>query len=185
VHKSESQLYTSLRDYKSQSPYITQAIRAEHELLLAATVQRFLRIHRPHIVEAVGGTDWDTIQVVPSTRPRRTEHPLEAIVTRTIFRDDLAQLLTPTGQAISRTVPNPAAFAPNGDIQGRRVLIIDDTLTTGSHVQSAAGALMNAGATIVAAVPIGRVIDTDREEKAAFRRRQRAIPFDFGTCCLE
>jgi orotate phosphoribosyltransferase len=103
-----------------------------------------------------------------------------------MYRDDLAQLLTRTGEPINHNAPNPAAFAPVGDIAGRRVLIVDDTFTTGARVQSVAAALTSAGATVVAAVPIGRVIDTkDREEKAEFWRRQRAIAFDFDTCCLE
>jgi len=182
VHTSESQLYASLRDYKSRG--LAPSVKAEHALLLAATLQRFLRHHRPHIEEEAG-VAWDTIQVVPSSRPERRDHPLEAVIRRTRHRDELEQLLTRTDEPIDHNEPNPAAFAPTDDVEGRRVLIVDDTFTTGARVQSVAAALTSAGATVVAAVPIGRVIDTDREEKAAFWRAQRAIPFDFGTCCLE
>jgi predicted amidophosphoribosyltransferase len=184
VHTSESQLYASLRDYKSESPYITDHVRTEHSLLLAATLQRFLRIHRPHIEEAAG-VAWETIQVVPSSRAERPAHPLEAVIRRTVFRNELAQLLTRTGEPIAHNEPNHAAFAPAGDVQGRNVLIVDDTFTTGARVQSVAAALANAGARVVAAVPIGRVIDTNRPEKEEFWRAQRAIAFDFDTCCLE
>jgi predicted amidophosphoribosyltransferase len=183
VHTSESQLYASLRDYKSRS--LAASVKSEHELLLAATLQRFLRIHRPHIVAAAGGADWDTIQVVPSSRPERAEHPLEAVVRRTIFRDEVAQLLTRTGEPIGHNEPNPAAFAPADDVRGRRVLIVDDTFTTGARVQSVASALSSAGATVVAAVPIGRVIDTDLPEKKAFWRERRAITFEFNICALD
>lgn len=182
VHTSESQLYASLRDYKSGG--LPTSVRAEHALLLAATLQRFLRLHRPHI-EDEAGVAWDTIQVVPSSRPERPDHPLEAVIRRTMYREDLAQLLTRTGEPLGHNEPNRAAFATTGDVEGRHVLIVDDTFTTGARVQSVAGALTSAGATVVAAVPIGRVIDTDREEKAAFWRAQRAIGFDFDTCCLE
>lgn len=184
VHTSESQLYASLRDYKSESTYFSESVRAEHRLLLAATVQRFLRIHREHIEQAAG-VSWDTIQVVPSTRPGRREHPLGEVMRMTVFRDELAQLLTYTGEPIRHNEPNPAAFAPVGRVEGRRVLIVDDTFTTGARVQSVAGALTRAGATVAAAVPIGRVIGTDRPEKEAFWRAQRAIAFDFDRCCLE
>lgn len=184
VHTSESQLYASLRDYKSESSYLTESVRAEHALLLAATLQRFLRIHRPHI-EHVAEVAWDTIQVVPSSRPDRTEHPLEAVIRMTIFRADLAHLLTRTGEPIGHNEPNPAAFAPVGNVHGRRVLIVDDTFTTGARVQSVSCALRSAGATVVAAIPIGRVIDTDRPEKEELWRAQRAVPFTFDTCCLE
>jgi hypothetical protein len=183
VHTSESQLYASLRDYKSRG--LAPSVKAEHALLLAATLQRFLRGHRPHIVSAAGGVDWDTIQVVPSSRTDRPEHPLEDVIRRTVYRDELAQLLTRTGEPIGHNQPNAAAFAPTGEVGGRRILIVDDTLTTGARVQSVAAALTTAGATVIAAVPIGRVIDTDLEEKSAFWRRQRAIAFDFGRCCLD
>jgi predicted amidophosphoribosyltransferase len=183
VHTSESQLYFSLRDYKSDR--LAADVKAEHSLLLAATLQRFLRDHRQHIVAAAGGVDWDAIQVVPSSRADRPNHPLETVIRGTVHRDELAQLVTRTGEPIGHNQPNAAAFAPTGNVQGRRVLIVDDTFTTGARVQSVAAALTNAGATVVAAVPIGRVIDTDLEEKAAFWRRQRAIAFDFGRCCLD
>ena len=69
------------------------------------------------------------------------------------------------------------------------MLLLDDTFTTGASFQSAASALSLAGADVVAGVVIGRVIDTgnaDRfPDKAALWKRQRAIPFTFGTCCLE
>jgi predicted amidophosphoribosyltransferase len=184
VHTSESQLYASLRDYKSETSYIVRQVRAEHVLLLAATFQRFLRIHRAHI-EHAAGVRWDAIQVVPSTRKRQGDHPLEDVIRRTIFRDELTQLLTPTGEEIGHNQPNHAAFAPTGDVEGRRVLIADDTFTTGARVQSVAMALNRAGATVVAAVPIGRVIDTDEPTKEAFWRERRNEVFDFNTCCLE
>src|SRR5439155_1753986 len=147
-------LYASLRDYKSGG--LASTVRAEHALLLAATLQRFLRVHRPHIEEEAG-VAWDTIQVVPSSRPDRPDHPLEAVIRRTMYRDDLAQLLTLNpAEPIGHNEPNPAAFQPTGDVEGRRVLIVDDTFTSGARVQSVSGALTNAGATVVAAVPIGR-----------------------------
>jgi predicted amidophosphoribosyltransferase len=183
VHTSESQLYASLRDYKS--PFLAPSVKAEHELLLAATLQRFLRTHRPHIVGAGGGSDWDTILVVPSSRPERPHHPLEDVVRRTIYRDEVAQLLTRSGEPIDHNAPNAAAFTPTGTLEGRRVLIVDDTFTTGARVQSVASALADAGAIVVAAVPIGRVIDTGWPEKDAFWRTQRGISFDFDRCCLE
>lgn len=182
VHTSQSQLYSSLRDYKSS--YLSAAIRAEHSLLLAGTLQRFLRVHRSHIEEA-GGVAWDAIQVVPSTRQRAGSHPLEDVVRMTMFRDELVQLLTPTGQAIDHNQPNPAAFAAVDESAGRGVLLVDDTFTTGARVQSAASALSSEGANVAAAVPIGRVIDTSHPTKEAFWRERRGMTFDFDTCCLE
>ena len=45
------------------------------------------------------------------------------------------------------------------DVARLRVLLVDDTFTIGARVQSAASALQNAGAHVVAAVVAGRVID--------------------------
>jgi len=182
VHTSESQLYANLRDYKSS--YLSPAIRSEHALLLAATIQRFLRLHRAHLEEAAG-TRWDTVQIVPSTRRRAGSHPLEEVLQMTNHRDELGQLLRPTGEAIDHNERNPDAFAVVGEAAGRHVLLLDDTFTTGARVQSAASALSGPGATVIAAVPIGRVIDTSHPTKQAFWRERRTLEFDFDRCCLE
>ena len=52
--------------------------------------------------------------------------------------------------------------------------------------RAAAAALTAGGANVVAAVVIGRLVDTaDRPEKAEVWKRQQEIGFDFDTCCLE
>ena len=65
------------------------------------------------------------------------------------------------------------------------MLIVDDTFTTGSHLQSAASALVDGGAAVVGAVVIGRLVDTNWDVKRAFWDERRRIPFSFDTCCLE
>ncbi len=67
-----------------------------------------------------------------------------------------------------------------------RVLVIDDTFTSGSRSQSAASALQLAGASVVAVVPIGRYINPDFNERTGeYWNRQRGVGFDFDACCLE
>jgi orotate phosphoribosyltransferase len=68
-------------------------------------------------------------------------------------------------------------------VDGKSVLLIEDTWTTGANVQSAAHALKQAGARTVAAVPIGRHIDpTFRDHDEQLRR----LPaFDWGVCAVE
>ncbi len=52
--------------------------------------------------------------------------------------------------------------------------------------QSAASALALGGADVIAGVVIGRVIHPEfSDEMRELWERQRAIPFDFGFCCLE
>ncbi len=66
---------------------------------------------------------------------------------------------------------------------GKSILLIDDTFTTGARLQSAASALQLAGADVVAAVVIGRVINP--EFSGALWERVSKMPFSFETCCLE
>ncbi|MHB8325215.1 MAG: hypothetical protein ACYDHB_12485 [Candidatus Dormibacteria bacterium] len=70
-------------------------------------------------------------------------------------------------------------------MRGRRVLLLDDTFTTGAAPQSAASALAIAGAQEVVAVVVGRVIDPGFSAPAGqLWRRVAALPFDFERCCL-
>lgn len=182
VHTAQSQLYTALKDYKSDG--LPARVRNDHSLLIAATLQRFLRGHREHI-EGAAGVGWDTITVVPSTR-RRPPHPLETTIGRAPrIRDSLKALLTATGKSIGRNELVPEAFDVSPDAHGRSVLVVDDTFTSSSHVQSAVCALARAGVTVVAAVPVGRVVRTNRAENRALWEAQRRKPFSFDVCCLE
>jgi adenine/guanine phosphoribosyltransferase-like PRPP-binding protein len=55
-------------------------------------------------------------------------------------------------------------------MDGKRILLIDDTRTTGATAQGAASALSNGGATVVGILTIGRVI------KAVLQRdRERVL----------
>jgi len=65
-------------------------------------------------------------------------------------------------------------------------LLVDDTYNTGARLHSAASALQLAGADVVAAVPIGRLLDPGQKEATQrFMARARAAPFSFRECCLE
>jgi hypothetical protein len=91
------------------------------------------------------------------------------------------------GSAGARNSPNPDAFVASGTA-GLRVLIVDDTFTSGAKLQSAATALAEAGAEVVGTVPVGRVISTGNDrypENAGLWKRQRGIRFDFDRCCLD
>lgn len=78
---------------------------------------------------------------------------------------------------------------PQGvDVEGLRVLLLDDTLTSGATIQSAASALSRTGAEVAAGVVVGRVIGTDDPaypHRTEAWERQRKIPFSFATCCLD
>jgi adenine/guanine phosphoribosyltransferase-like PRPP-binding protein len=79
-----------------------------------------------------------------------------------------------------------SGFVASPDVRGTRVLVVDDTFTTGARAQSAASALQLAGARVIAVVAIGRVIDPGHDEHAlSYWTSRSREPFDFGRCCLE
>lgn len=184
-----SQLYTALRDYKSSS--IDHAVRAKHSLLIAATLQRFLREHG-RCISTAAGEEWNVITVVPSTRRLTGPHPLETAIVRIAqaLSPQYRHLLSGTGEGVPRNEVNDAAFVVADDepLDDLRVLLIDDTYTSGAHIQSAAVALTKAGASVVGAVAVGRVVGTHDDrypEKEEMWTRQRRIRFSFNDCCLE
>lgn len=104
------------------------------------------------------------------------------------LRDGLQTLLEPGSGTISRNRPAENGYGALPAADGLRVLLVDDTFTGGAHLQSAATALVAGGAEVIAALVLGRVIDTSSErypEKRELWERQRRTRFDFGTCCLE
>ena len=67
---------------------------------------------------------------------------------------------------------------------GEHVLLIDDTWTTGGHVQSAAAALKAAGAGRVVAVVLGRHLNASYADTAILVEKARLRRFSWETCCL-
>ena len=128
--------------------------------------------------------------IVPSKTNRVDAHPLEsAIMLGEPLRDEYMRLLEPADVGrIGRARSSDQGFVAADDANGRRVLLVDDTFTSGATFQSAASALVLGGAEVVAGLVIGRVIDTSNAsypEKLELWERQRRVPFSFETCCLE
>jgi len=71
------------------------------------------------------------------------------------YRNTLPQKDLPVGQRF-RNVRGAFAVRRSYDLQGARVLLVDDILTTGATCSEAAGVLIKAGAAMVAAVVIAR-----------------------------
>jgi phosphoribosylpyrophosphate synthetase len=128
------------------------------------------------------------VATVPSTRavPRPGEHPLSRAVQR-------VEVLRPLYRSVLVRGPGPAdhrlasdrAFVVTGDVRGHRILLVEDTFTSGARAQSAASALRLRGAAAVAVVPVGRVINPEHNENC---RRIWAVAkdreFSFDVCCL-
>jgi hypothetical protein len=176
----DTQLYATLRKYK-WDPGTAQRQAAVRTVAL---IGRFLRDHRDCIVGAAGD-DWDVITHVPSGSGRHPEpHPMVRCLE---YYEPLhtahVTLLERGPGAIARNSGADDGYRALPTADGKRVLLIDDTWTTGAHAQSAASALELGGAQVVAIVPVGRLIDPDRD--ADWWETQRRTPFDFAACCLD
>jgi hypothetical protein len=156
----------SLWVYKSRRDGTAAARRALTVLLLT-----FLHEHGPCVWRAAGWAGPDQrgrpgllgpthLAVVPSSRGRGGPHPLRGLV-EPYLRLPWASLSACPDAAGDIRDLDPGRFAA-GRLAGGRVLLLDDTWTTGASVQSAALALRHAGAAAVAAVVLGRHLARSR-----------------------
>jgi predicted amidophosphoribosyltransferase len=187
-YRTSEQLWSALRGYKD-SP--DADAREKYGLRVAATLHRFMRDHGHH-VEAVAGGPWDVVTSVPSKGSREGTHPFERVINlgRALKSSYQPLLEVRDTSLVSRASGHDQAFKPIAGVEvaDRRVLLLDDTFTSGATFQSAASALALAGAVVAAGVVVGRVISTDDERfphRLEAWERQRAIPFTFDVCCVE
>jgi hypothetical protein len=129
---------------------------------LTVLLLTFLREHGPCVWRAAGwaargesGPSGPThLAVVPSSRGRSGPHPLKVLV-EPYLRLPWASLAARPDAAGDTRDLDPGRFAAER-LDGGRVLLLDDTWTTGASVQSANMALRQAGARAVAVVVLGR-----------------------------
>jgi hypothetical protein len=129
---------------------------------------------------------WDVITSVPSSIEREDEHPLVTAINMVpTLREQYEPLLKRGTAELGHNVANDNAFQPLRQLTGERVLLIDDTFTSGARAESAASALNIAGAAVAAIVPIGRVITPGwSEQTGGFWRQQVRLVYDFEQCCV-
>jgi hypothetical protein len=139
------------------------------------------------------------VGLVPSSmRTRRavattTAHPLHAVCdATTAFGGALRMELSRGPGAVRHLRPSADAFVPASEVAGCRVLVVDDTWTTGAHALSAAAALTGSGATVTGILVIGRAVDPGAAPGVAAWWRchvagSRPAVADGGACrcCLE
>ena len=183
LYRVGQQLHHVLRSYKDSS---VPSLRQGSKVAVAAILGRFLSDHAPCIRTATGAA-WDGIVVVPSTRDRPGQHPLEAALELLKnWPNEIINCLVRGDVEIAHGRADDRGFHVSNHVMGRALLLVDDTFTTGARLQSAASALHLAGARVVAGLVIGRVMNPDFNEptKTAWERNQ-AVPYSFERCCLE
>jgi predicted amidophosphoribosyltransferase len=178
-------MHDMLRNYKDS---LSAGTRATLLLRVAALIARFTRDHGD-CIRKEAGRDWDTMTVVPSSGSRAGTHPIEAAVCLARAHIEVYRplLRREPDVRIDRRRGDDGAYEARGDVRGLRVLLVDDTFTTGARVHSATSALTLAGADVVACVVVGRFVNPDYHppESDSYWNRQRNVPFDFETCCVE
>jgi hypothetical protein len=182
LYTAPSELWRVLRHYKDGPPPARGLLTVQ----VAAILSRFTRRHLPCLAGLLGGGP-DLVTTVATTRPDRPgPHPLAAAVTAVPRLARLHRpLLAPGPAAAGHNQADDSMFTVTGRLAGQRVLLIDDTFTTGARLQSAASALRRAGAAEVAALTVGRVIWPGRNPNCRRIWEQAcAAQFSFAGCCV-
>ena len=183
LYEIPSQLHRELRHYKSGA---IPEVEVEFGTHVAGLVGYFLARHGECIERAAGG-GWELVTSVPSSSTRAGQHPLARAVQRVQSLSDQYEPLLDRGPVpLDHNTASDDGFTLRRELGGERVLLIDDTFTSGARSQSAASTINNAGGTVVAIVAIGRVIDPDfGDHVKEYWGRQRRQTFSFDACCLD
>jgi hypothetical protein len=179
---AREQLHHALGSYKRLDGDVARRLGAS----LAAILWRFLADHERCLAHAAGIDRFELVTTVPSGAGTRDErHPLRWIVGELVAptRGRYERLLWRSDVEVPQRSFSLEKFVATRPVDGRSVLLIDDTWTTGASAQSAAAALKAAGAGAVAAVVIGRHLNREWHENDK-RIRGIARPFDWSKCAL-
>jgi hypothetical protein len=144
----------------------------------------FAALHGPCIRRAAGRR-WSDVTFVPSSRDdEREPHPLLTAAGRVGLR--MAQTLCRGPGPLDAMTASDDGYRVVSEVEGRALLLVEDVFDSGARLQSAASALQLAGADVVAAVTVTRVVDPERGTAVQdLLARATAAEFDFGECCLE
>jgi predicted amidophosphoribosyltransferase len=153
---------------------------------LAIILGRFLGRHEPCVARAAGVAGFDIVTTVPSSDLRRDgRHPLRWIVGELVgaTRERHERLLCRSTKTCNHRTFDRGRYEPVRALSGERVLLVDDTWTTGANAESAAAALRDGGASTVATVVIGRHLNRYWHENDV-RLRKLSRPFDWSYCVI-
>lgn len=123
--------------------------------------------------------DWDVATCVPSPA-RAAMAPV--IAKLKVFYGRTAQTLVSRIGPAERVL-DPDQFTVTEDVAEKRVLLMDDTFTTGAKLFSAAAALRSAGAEVVGPVVIGRHVQTSWEPSQEMMAWLADRRWDESRCC--
>ncbi len=167
------------RLWQYKSARLTEAAAESPTTILRAMLLVFLRDHGPCLWRAAGTAAPTHLAVVPTARGRPGTHPLRVLAAGFLARPWATLAARPGGEQVRDLDPERFRAAP---APGARVLLIDDTWTTGSSAQSAAMALRAAGARSVVTVVLGRHVAVAAAEQAGIG--PAGMPFRLDRCAV-
>lgn len=178
-YTTPSPLRDRMHDYKEHPD---PEVRREQAHYVSAILARYVVQHHDAFVDRFG--TWDSVVAVPSTH--HDHAPALQVAAEENFPGALGPFTRPL--ALGPGVMNfnqasPSGFVPQAGaaLTRHRVLLVDDTYTTGARLQSAYHALVAADAVVVAAVVVTRKINPNpRYGSDLLWERQIAEPFEFS-----
>jgi hypothetical protein len=174
----KSALRERMHDYKEHD---NPAIRAENADVVGAILARYLVDHGEDLRRVTGG--WDVMTAVPS-KSGRPGRPALAVALQ-LYENlvgGVDDLLDPGPGSIGHYSPHEEGFTVPVAVDGKRVLLLDDTFTTGATLQSAAHALNEEGAQVVGGLVVARKINPSSRfpESISVWERQNRRTFSFS-----
>lgn len=182
------QLDQELRYYKRDSQFPS---RAKTEDELSAVLWRWLKRHEACVAQGADVASFPIVTTIPSTKGR-SNHPLARMVGGRIgiTRERFQPLLVanpnfPESRDRDFSIERFAVLSQI--VTGTPVLLIDDTFTTGSRVQSAAALLKNKGSGPIGVVCIGRHFTSNQDGEygvaaQSYLRHSRSLGWDWNCC---
>lgn len=168
------------RLWQYKSARVPAGAAAGHAMTIRAMLLVFLRDHGSCLWRAAGGGTPTHVAVVPTARGRPGTHPLRSLADGYLTIPWAGLVASPGGGQDRDLDPDRFRAAPLP--LGARVLLIDDTWTTGSSAQSAAMALRTAGARSVVTVVLGRHLSRPDAERTGLG--PAAMPFRMDSCAV-
>ena len=175
-YTTPSRLRDRMHDYKEHED---ERVKGTERRAVAAIFARYLDEHADALADLFG--QWDAVVAVPSTK--RPGPPALQTAIEEHFGDKVgpfANCLTQCSEEIERNQASEGGFEAVGSVEGRSFLLIDDTFTTGAHLQSAHHAMAAAGATVPVSMVVTRKINpSDKYGTDKLWERQSQVPFRF------
>lgn len=176
-HQSAHHMYR----YKNSINPSAECLRDLKLMVLGATY-----LHGECMARAYGW--WDTVTFVSSADRPGIQHPVRELAEQVIPLEDRAKMLLGIGPQISDRVrfPLPERFTVSDrqrpNVEGRHVLVVDDTWVSGSKSQSAALTLRAAGARAVTILCVARWLSWTYQPDHERLIRASTAPYDALVC---